>query len=71
MKFTSTEKGIIGLYGAKTRKGMIAIVENVIAYTEEQEVLECGKSILGKLQSMTDEEYENADLTSDFDADAE
>lgn len=71
MKFTPDEKNIISIYGSLDREDMIDKLKTVLDNTSEKDVVNCINSIIGKLTTMTDEEYKKTDLELDFDFEEE
>lgn len=70
MKFTAVEEAVIGVYDTTTRDTLIESIRADIAYFEEvqkdttaerqeiaEEMCEVAKSVLQKLESMSDEEF--------------
>ncbi len=71
MKFTPDEKNIISIYGSLHREDVIYKLKTVLGNTSEKDVVNCINSIIGKLTTMTDEEYKKTDLELDFDFEEE
>ena len=68
---TFEERQLMSLYNASgTREGLIAELKEMRGYLEEGEtdLLSLTDSALGKLEKMTDTEYEGLDLFPDFEA---
>ena len=68
------EQQLMALYnGTGTRAGLVAELKQVRGYLgdEDGDLQELTDSAIGKLQSMTEEDYAALDLTPDFDAEDE
>ena len=66
---TFEERQLMSLYNASgTREGLIAELKEMRGYLEEDEtdLRDLTDSALGKLEKMTDTEYEGLDLFPDF-----
>lgn len=77
MKITFEEKQLMSLYNPGTRKGLIDALTEMCGYLadDETELRELTDSAIGKLNKMSDNEYDALDLFPDFeeteDTDAE
>lgn len=77
MKITFEEKQLMSLYNPGTRKGLIDALTEMRGYlaNDETELRELTDSAIGKLNKMSDNEYDALDLFPDFeeteDTDAE
>ena len=68
------EQQLMALYnGTGTRAGLVAELKQVRGYLgdEDGDLQELTDSAIGKLETMTDEDYAALDLTPDFDAEDE
>ena len=71
---TYEEQQLMALYnGTGTRTALIAELTQMRGYLgdEDRDLQELTDSAIGKLQSMTEEDYAALDLTPDFDAEDE
>jgi len=62
--FTVEETNLISIYRQSTRKATITHITHALPYTDSKEMRDLAESAVGKLSSMTDEEYD----TYSFDA---
>ena len=69
MKITFEEKQLMSLYNPGTRKGLIDALTEMRGYLadDETELRELTDSAIGKLNKMSDNEYDALDLFPDFD----
>ena len=71
---TYEEQQLMALYNSTgTRAGLIAELTQMRDYLgdEDSDLRELTDSAIGKLETMTDEDYATLDLTPDFDAEDE
>ena len=71
---TYEEQQLMALYnGSGTRSGLIVELKQMRGYLgdEDSDLRELTDSAIGKLETMTDEDYATLDLTPDFDAEDE
>ena len=61
-KFTVEEVNLMCVFEGQDRKGMIAILKNVIPHIQDSEMLELAGQVLGKLENMSDEEFAEIEL---------
>ena len=69
MDFTKDELSLIAIYNTGDRKGTMEEIEDIRTYLEDDEVelADLTASVLRKLDSISDEEFESLDLYPDFD----
>ena len=69
MNFTHNEINLMAIYNAGTREGLIEELTAMRKYLEsdETELMELTDSALGKLNTLTDAEFDTFDLIPDFD----
>ena len=69
MDFTKDELSLISIYNTGDRKGTIEEITEMQTYLEddEAELAELTVSVLRKLGSISDDEFESLDLYPDFD----
>ena len=69
MDFTKDELSLISIYNTGDRKGTIEEITEMQTYLEddEAELAELTVSVLRKLESISDDEFESLDLYPDFD----
>ena len=68
MDFTKDELSLISIYNTGDRKGTMEEIEDIRTYLEDDEVelADLTASVLRKLDSISDEEFESLDLYPDF-----
>ena len=69
MDFTKDELSLISIYNTGDRKGTIEEIREMQTYLEddEAELAELTVSVLRKLDSISDDEFDSLDLYPDFD----
>ena len=69
MDFTKDELSLISIYNTGDRKGTIEEITEMQTYLEddEAELVELTVSVLRKLDSISDDEFDSLDLYPDFD----
>ena len=69
MDFTKDELSLISIYNTGDRKGTIEEITKMRKYLEddETELAELTVSVLRKLDSISDDEFDSLDLYPDFD----
>ena len=69
MDFTKDELSLISIYNTGDREGTIEEITKMRKYLEddETELAELTVSVLRKLESISDDEFESLDLYPDFD----
>ena len=69
MDFTKDELSLISIYNTGDRKGTIEEINDMQTYLEddEAELAELTVSVLRKLDSISDDEFDSLDLYPDFD----
>lgn len=60
--FTDTEERILDIYVRKSRKEVIKDIETAMPLITDPELCDNCKSLLLKLQSMSDQDFDNLDL---------
>ncbi len=60
--FTDTEERILDIYVRKERREVIQDIENAMPLITDPELSDNCKSLLIKLQSMNDQDFDNLDL---------
>ena len=61
-KFTVEEINMMCVFEGQDRTGMIADIKNVIPHIQDSEMLELAGQVLGKLETMSDEEFAEIEL---------
>lgn len=56
-KFTVEEINLMCVFEGQDRKSMIADIKNVIPYIQDSDMVELARQVLGKLETMSDEEF--------------
>ena len=56
-KFTVEEVNLMCVFEGQDRKGMVADIKNVIPHIQDSEMVELAGQVLGKLETMSDEEF--------------
>ena len=56
-KFTVEEVNLMCVFEGQDRRGMIADIKNVIPRIQDSEMVELAGQVLGKLETMSDEEF--------------
>ena len=56
-KFTVEEINFMCVFEGQDRKGMIADIKNVIPHIQDNDMVELAEQVLGKLETMSDEEF--------------
>ena len=69
MDFTKDELSLISIYNTGDRKGTVEEITEMQTYLEddEAELAELTVSVLRKLDSISDDEFDSLDLYPDFD----
>jgi len=69
MNFTHAEINLMAIYNTGTREGLIEELTIMRKYLEsdETELMKLTDSALGKLNTLTDAEFDTLDLIPDFD----
>ena len=69
MDFTKDGLSLISIYNTGDREGTIKEISDMRMYLEddENELVELTASVLRKLESISDDEFESLDLYPDFD----
>lgn len=69
MDFTKDELSLISIYNTGDRKSTMDEIEDIRKYLEDDEVelADLTASVLRKLDSISDDEFETLDLYPDFD----
>ena len=61
--FTVEEVNLICIYAGESRSQVIEDIERALQYLEDPDMEELSNRVIGKLQNMTDEEFEQLELT--------
>ena len=61
-KFTVEEVNLMCVFEGQDRRGMIADIKNVIPHIQDSEMVELAGQVLGKLETMSDEEFAEIEL---------
>ena len=56
-KITVEEVNLMCVFEGQDRRGMIADIKNVIPHIQDSEMVELAGQVLGKLETMSDEEF--------------
>ena len=56
-KFTVEEVNLMCVFEGQDRRGMIADIKNVIPHIQDRDMVELAGQVLGKLETMSDEEF--------------
>ena len=62
-RFTVEESNLICIFAGESRSEVIEDIERALPYLEDTDMLELSGRVIGKLQNMTDEEFEHLELT--------
>ena len=62
-RFTVEESNLICIFAGESRSEVIEDIERALPYLEDTDMLELSGRVIGKLQNMTDEEFEQLELT--------
>ena len=62
-RFTVEESNLICIFAGESRSDVIKDIERALPYLEDTDMLELSGRVIGKLQNMTDEEFEQLELT--------
>ncbi len=62
-RFTVEESNLICVFAGESRNEVIEDIERDLPYLEDTDMLELSGRVIGKLQNMTDEEFEQLELT--------
>ena len=62
-RFTVEESNLICIFVCLCRSEVIKDIERALPYLEDTDMLELSGRVIGKLQNMTDEEFEYLELT--------
>ena len=61
--FTVEESNLICIFASESRRQVIEDIERTLPYLEDTDMLELSVRVVGKLRDMTDEEFEQLELT--------
>ena len=61
--FTVEESNLICIFAGEGRNEVIEDMERALPYLEDTDMEELTNRVIGKLQNMTDEEFEQLELT--------
>ena len=62
-RFTVEESNLICIFVGESRSKVIEDIERALQYLEDTDMLELSGRVIGKLWDMTDEEFEQLELT--------
>ena len=60
--FTVEEVNLICIFAGESRSEVIEDIERALPYLDDPDMAELSNRIIGKLQNMTDEEFEQLEL---------
>ena len=61
--FTVEEVNLICIFAGESRSEVIEDIESALPYLEDTDMAELSGRVIGKLRDMTDEEFEQLELT--------
>ena len=61
--FTVEESNLICIFAGESRNEAIEDIERALPYLEDTDMAELSGRVIGKLRDMTDEEFEQLELT--------
>ena len=61
--FTVEESNLICIFAGESRNEAIGDIERALPYLEDTDMAELSGRVIGKLRNMTDEEFEQLELT--------
>ena len=61
--FTVEESNLICVFAGESRSEVIEDIERALPYLDNTDMLELSNRVIGKLRDMTDEEFEQLELT--------
>jgi len=61
--FTVEESNLICIFARESRREVIKDIERALPYLDDTDMLELSNRVIGKLRDMTDEEFEQLELT--------
>ena len=62
-RFTVEESNLICIFAEESRREVIEDIERALPYLEDTDMLELSVRVTGKLRDMSDEEFEQLELT--------
>ena len=62
-RFTVEESNLICIFAGESRREVIKDIERALPYLEDTDMLELSVRVVGKPRDMTDEEFEQLELT--------
>ena len=62
-RFTVEESNLICIFAGESRSEVIKDIQRALPYLEDTDMLELSGRVIGKLRDMTDEEFEQLELT--------
>ena len=62
-RFTVEESNLICVFAGESRSEVIEDIERALPYLDNTDMLELSNRVIGKLRDMTDEEFEQLELT--------
>ena len=60
--FTVEEVNLICIFAGESRSEVIEDIERALSYLDDPDMAELSHRVIGKLQNMTDEEFERLEL---------
>lgn len=60
--FTVEEMNLICVFAGESRRGVIEDIKKALPHLDDPDMEELSNRVIGKLQNMTDEEYEQLEL---------
>ena len=63
MMFTVEESNLICVFADEDRSGVIRDIEKALPHLDDADMVELCHRVMGKLQGMTDDEFERLELT--------
>lgn len=63
-RFSVEERNLISIFSGRNRTEVMADISMVIPYLEDNVLLELSKKAYGKLESMSDEEFEGLEIVA-------
>lgn len=57
-KFTTAEKNLLCIFKNQSRRRAASDLQSILPHLDEKDMLELAQSVIGKLERMTDKEFE-------------
>lgn len=61
-KFTTAERNLLCIFESKNRRRVVSDLQSILPHLDEKDMLKLAQSVIGKLEGMTDKEFEEAVL---------